>query len=454
MTTVSGKAAPLGAVSGLRRRAAAVLPPGATAVGLGLCVSGAGAYAFLALASHELSAQQYAPLATFWSLTFLLGPGSFGILERETGRRVAVGLVRPPSERRPLTDIYVFGAIEVAVVALALAIGHTTISSRLFDGQSWMVLAAVVAVPSIGVEFLTFGILAGNRTFRSYGLVTGMEGTGRLAGGAILLLVGIRDATDFGFIVALAPTLAALCGIRALRSSERQGAPVDTTHGLGTMLWLLGSSLIQAFLINAGPLLVKLLSSRSEAAQTGRFLSGLVLVRVPLFLYSAAAATLLPALAGAATREDWRGFRNQLDRLGLCILGLAMTSVTLAATIGPALLRVIFGATYSLDRPTLCAMATATSLLLVAATFGIALTSTGAVRFLFVCSLIGLGATFLPILFLHGLFVRVEFGLIAGSAGAALSMAAGLYLPRVPLHARTREPGIDADTVAAEAGRT
>jgi O-antigen/teichoic acid export membrane protein len=436
MTALSEAPLPSGPRHLLHSRVLALLPPGAASVAVGLCVSGGGAYLFLALASHELTTRQYAPLATFWSLTFLLGPGSFGILERETGRRVAVGLVRPESERKPLSDIYVFAAIEVAVFAVLLAIGHSTISTRLFDGQSWMVLAAAISIPSMGLEFLTFGVLAGNRSFRSYGVVTGMEGLGRLIGGAILILVGVRTATDFGFIVALAPGVATIFVIRTLRSVERRGPRVDTTKGLSTMLWLLGSSLVQAFLINAGPLLVKILAPNSQPAQTGRFLSGLVLVRVPLFLYSAAAATLLPALAGAAARSDWKNFRAQLDRLGLAIAALSLASIAVAAAVGPPLLRLVFGAAYSLDRPTLISLAVATSLLLAATTLSIALTATGAIRFLFACWTIGLGATFLPLLFLHGLFSRVEFGLIAGSGTSAVAMGIGLYLPKVPLQSK------------------
>jgi O-antigen/teichoic acid export membrane protein len=420
----------------LRSRLAALLPPGVGPVALGLCASGGAAYVFLALASHELSPKQYAPLATFWSLTFLLGPGSFGILERETGRRVAVGLVRPVAERKPLSDIYVFAAVEVAVFSVLLAADHSSISSRLFDGQSWMVLAAALSVPAMGVEFLTFGILAGNRSFRSYAVVTSMEGVTRLLGGAALILLGVRTATDFGFVVALAPGLAAILVLRSVRAAERRGPRVDTSQGMTTMLWLLGSSLIQAFLINAGPLLVKLLSSSAQPVQTGRFLSGLVLVRVPLFLYSAAAATLLPALAGAAARADWKSFRAQLDHLGLAILALSALSVTAATAIGPPVLRLVFGPAYSLDRPTLAALAVATSLLLAATTLSIALTATGAIRFLFASWFLGLCATFLPLLFLHGTFARVEFGLIAGSGLSALAMAAGLYLPKVPLQSR------------------
>jgi O-antigen/teichoic acid export membrane protein len=420
----------------LRPRLLALLPPGAASVGIGLCVSGGAAYAFLALASHELSARQYAPLATFWSLTFLVGPGSFGILERETGRRIAIGLVDAPERRRPLKDIYLFGTLEAVLFAVGLGLGRHEISARLFDGAGWLVLAAALAVPAIGWEFLTFGILAGNRSFRAYGIVTGMEGVGRLAGGTVLVLVGVTTATDFGFVIAMAPAVAAACGVRALRRAERDGAPVEATRGVATMLWLLGAALIQAFLVNSGPLLVKLLAPDSDAVQTGRFLSGLVLVRVPLFLYSAAAATLLPALAGAAARQDWKSFRAQLDRLALFMVALAAASGIFSATVGPSVLKLVFGPTYGLDRATLCALSGATSLLLVAATFSIALTSTGAVRYLFGCCMTGLAATFVPILVLHGLFLRVEIGLIAGSAACALAMTAGLYGRRTPVQGR------------------
>jgi O-antigen/teichoic acid export membrane protein len=419
----------------LPRRLVAVLPPGAPSVGIGLCISGASAYAFLALASHTLSVAQYAPLASFWSLTFLVGPGCFGVLERETGRRVAIALEQPAAHRHRLADIFAFAVAQVLVFAAVLTCGHTVVASRLFDGNEWLVVAAVVSLPSIGLQYLVWGITAGNRRFGAYSMLSSGEGVLRLAGAACLIALGGRSASGFAVVVAAAPAAAVLVAVPVLRSQVWQGVKTLSADGVHALAWLLASSLIQAFLINAGPILVKLLAPSSDAAATGRFLSGLILVRVPLFLYNAASATLMPPLASAAARRDWLAFRYQLDRLSYLVGGIGVVSVLLAATLGPATLRVVFGPAYSLDAGTLCALAVATSLLLLATTWSVSLTATGAVRWLLGSWLLGLAALFVPILLMHNLYQRVELGLIVGAAVAAVGMAAGLYLPRVPRHA-------------------
>jgi O-antigen/teichoic acid export membrane protein len=411
------------------------LPHGVLAIGVGLTISGLAAYVFLAIASHELAPGQYAPLAAFWSLTFLLGPGSFGILERETSRRVAVGIEHGQGNQRGLHDIYLFGLIEVGVFVVLLASGHTTTSQSLFDGDSWLVLAAIIAVPSICMQYLAWGILAGNRSFTAYGTMNALEGLFRLAGGAALATLDVRTATEYGFVVALAPAVSVVFLLRALRRAERRGPPVRSSAGLRTSFWLLGASLAQAFLVNAGPLLVKLLASSSASVATGQFLSGLILVRIPLFLYTAASATLLPGLAGAASRQDWQAFRHQLDRLMAVIGLLGLATVLLASTIGPRVLGLVFGQSYRLDRTTMIALAVATSILLVTTTLSVALTATGAVRFLFACWAAGVVVVFVPVVLVQGLFARVELGLIGGAGVAAVGMAVGIYRHDAPRHA-------------------
>jgi O-antigen/teichoic acid export membrane protein len=313
---------------------------------------------------------------------------------------------------------------------------HAQVATELFGGDNWIVLAAVIALPSIGTQYLTWGILAGNRKFRAYGTVNATEGFGRLIGGALLLAFGVRTAGGLSFVIALAPAASVLFVLRTLRGSERQEPDTGRNLKRRVLLWLLGSSLIQAFFINAGPLLIKLLAPSNSSLATGRFLSGLVLVRVPLFLYNAASAALLPPLAVAASRRHWGSFRSQLNRLLVVIGVIAGISVVFVVTLGTWVLGAVFGARYQLDRMTMLALALAASTLLVTTTLSVALTATGAVRYLFACWCSGVGTMLLTLLLFQGLFPRVEFSLLFGASVSAATMAAGLYLRAVPLHAR------------------
>ena len=62
-------------------------------------------------------------------------------------------------------------------------------------------------------------------------------------------------------------------------------------------------------LANAGPLIVQVLAPPAEQALTGKFLAALVIARVPVFLFAAVQAVLLPGLAGLVGAGDARGLR-------------------------------------------------------------------------------------------------------------------------------------------------
>ena len=65
------------------------VPEGTYAVGLGLIISGLGAYGFQILAFRGLSKTDYAALNGLWILLFVVAPGFFLPLEQEVGRAVA-----------------------------------------------------------------------------------------------------------------------------------------------------------------------------------------------------------------------------------------------------------------------------------------------------------------------------------------------------------------------------
>ena len=410
------------------------LPSGAKPVAVGLAISGASAYAFLAFASHTLTPERYGSLAALWSLTFLLWPGSFLALERETARRLTVTESSDPDDQSSLRDVFWFAAILIAV-ALAVILLSRPILSRLFAGDDWMIADLAVAGPSIALQFIVFGVFAGNEQFGGYSTVWAVEGIGRLGLASVFVVLGLRTAGAFGLVVAVAPLVAVLIALPRLGRCRWRSSRTDANR-IAPMFWSLASNLCLSLLVNSGPALVRVLAPHEPARLTGSFLSALVIVRVPLFLYAAASGPLMPALSSSASQRNWSLFRQALNRLILLVVVLTALAVPIAAVFGSKLLRVLFGTAYSLDGASLALLAAASGLLILGSTLSVALTATGAVKYLFVAWFAGIAALGLFCTLPLSVIRRVELALLVGSAVPSLIMALGLYLPREPVASR------------------
>ena len=80
-------------------------------------------------------------------------------------------------------------------------------------------------------------------------------------------------------------------------------------------------------LVNAGPIAVELLATAAEDDEAGRFLACLVIARVPLFLFQAVQAALLPRLSALASEGRTEELRQGLARLLEVLGGLAAVGV-------------------------------------------------------------------------------------------------------------------------------
>ena len=87
---------------------------------------------------------------------------------------------------------------------------------------------------------------------------------------------------------------------------------------------LMLASLLSFGIMNIGPVLVKLLADESENDAAGQFLPALVIARIPLFLFQAVQAALLPKLSALAGAGRSRSFRSGLMRLLAVVAGLAV----------------------------------------------------------------------------------------------------------------------------------
>jgi O-antigen/teichoic acid export membrane protein len=423
-------------------------------VGVGFVISGASAYAFLALTARVLGPARYAPLATFWALTFLVGPGCFSVMEKEATRRISAGLAVGVSDTAVVRQVGEIGlAVWGLMVLLALAF-EQFIRSTLLDGSWLLFLALLLALFAMWAQYLAEGVVVGHSRFAAYSAIISGEGVSRLGLGVVLLAVGDRAAGPLGMAVAAAPALSVLWGLGPIlragpsRPSVRAARPVNRRDLGRSIMWLLGGSLGASVLVNAGPILAKALAGSKDATLAGRLLSGLVIVRVPLFLYNSAAATALPALAGSAAAQDWAGFSRRLTKLMTAVAGVGVVTTGAAGTIGPAVVTLVFGSSYRLAAPDLAALAGSAAALMVATTLTVAMQAVGRERLLCMSWLMGVAVMAVVVAALPALLQRIELGLLFGSVSAGACMV--LVIHRTVESARR---GQAAQPVAASSGQ-
>src|SRR5690554_2084077 len=282
------------------------LPTGTAAVALGLIVAGLSAYGFLFVADKALSDSAYSPLGVLWSLVFLAGPGLFLPLEQEISRALAARRAR--------------GEGGLPVVRRAAALG----------------VAGALA------GHVTRGCLSGTGHFKGYSVYLGADGFIRVLGAVLCLVVGVSTPGPFGLAVGIAGLLAVPVALAVQRPDLEEG-PEAAFAEVSSALGLLLSASICAFAImNIGPVLVGLLADASQEDAAGRFVNGVVIARIPLFLFQAVQASLLPKLSALAHAGHLGDFRSGLRRLLVTVAGLAALGTAGGALIGPFVVDVMF----------------------------------------------------------------------------------------------------------------
>jgi O-antigen/teichoic acid export membrane protein len=392
-------------------------------VAAGLGVSGLSVFAFLAVSGRALGPERYAPLAALWSLVFLLGPGLFAPLEQELARAISARRATGAGAGHVITRAALAGgafAGLMTIVALALSV---PLKDRLFDGSELLVVGLALSLPGYACFYFARGVLAGSDRFDLYGTVLAAEGFVRLLAGAGLALAA-ASAGAYGLAVGLAPFVALPLLWPARGALAEPGPPAPWNELTSNLGWLLIGALLTQILVNAGPVVVKWLAAPGEDALAGSILAGLLITRVPLYLFQAVAAAMLPALSGFAAADDLAGYRHYLMRF-VAIAGLLGVITVLGALVfGPLALELMFGAEYKLGRLDLLALAGSAAGVILANTFGSALIALGAQGASAAGWLAGTVVFVLVTALGNDLLVRVETGLLAGCVAAPLVMAA------------------------------
>lgn len=425
MSELSAAARP----SAIRRiQAANPLPTGTFSVGIGLLANGVGAYVFLALAGRGLGTAAFAPLSVLWALAFFAAPGLFMPLEQEVSRAVASRRARKVGAGPAVRHAALVGAGLLAGVLLIAVLTLPLSFDRLFKGQTALFVGFVLTMIGYAIGHPLRGLLSGHGRFVDYSIYFGAEGVVRILCAATLFLVGVETAGPYGITIGLVPFVAAAAALarpRGLVEPGPESRAGEVTASLGA---LLAASLLSAGLMNAGPIAIDVLASDAESEEAGRFLAGLVIARVPLFLFQAVQASLLPKLAHLAAGQQWLEFRGALRRLLSVVIGIGLTGTLVGWAVGPEVVTLLFGPDFELGHRDFALLALSSSGFMVAVTLGqslIALSSQARLALAWAAGVV----TFLVIAALgNDLYLRVELALVAGTAAVSALLGSMLLV--------------------------
>jgi O-antigen/teichoic acid export membrane protein len=412
----------------------------------GLAVQAGTSYFTLILAGRLLGAATFAGISVLYVLVSSLATGMFLPVEQEIARRRGqergYGTFDPVLIRRAVV-ISVVAALGVGLIAFA---AHP-VSLKLLGGSVSLLAALCVGLPGYACCFVSRGVFAGTGELGRYGLQLGVEGGFRLAGMLGLVLAGSPSVAAVGWLfgaapwVALAVSLAGRTGHRPAAASGpiARGRPLVAALGL-----LLVSSLAAQLLVNAGPVIVQLFATPAERARAGAFLAALVVVRIPVFLFTAVQPSFLPAMATHAARDRKADFVRLTRRVLTTCLVLTVLSTMVATALGPMLIRVFFGFREGLSPVTFLAMGLSVGLYLVAMILTQALLGRGLHSWTTTGWLLGLAGMVTGTALPGSAVDRATTGFLSGAVVAACAFAVLLAA------ALRRWPSPDAITTAPQ----
>jgi O-antigen/teichoic acid export membrane protein len=334
--------------SSISARVRASLPEGTLPVGLGLLVAGVATYAFFKVGNIAVGGDvAFEPIASLWFATFALAPGFFLPLEQELGRAIAHRRALGQGSQPVVDKVVKLGVLLVAVVGFAILLLSPLIASSYFDGDWFMVVTLILAFSAYAPAHLARGVCSGTGRFNDYAIVMASDGVVRIVLCVLLAVIGVTAAGAYGLAVAVAPLFAVGFVYRKGSLRTEPGPPAEWSEVTANLGWLLLGSVFAATLLNAGPIAATLLAGDDQDALVTQFSYGVLLARIPLFLFQAVQAALLPRLSRLAAKGELTEFRSGLRRLLLVVVVVGVIGTVGAFIIGPWAISAVYDADLS-----------------------------------------------------------------------------------------------------------
>ena len=401
------------------------LPEGTLAVGAGLFIAGISAFLFFKIGQQALGQDGFKPIVAMWFIAFSLAPGFFLPVEQEVGRAISHRRALHQGGR-PVVQRMMPLAIGMLLVLVAIiAASSQYLTKHLLDGYGIVVVCLILTLVSYAPMHLARGICSGSQRFGAYGIIIGADGAARVIGVAVLWALGIQSVGAFALMIALSPLIGVVgVGLAGkLRSEEGPPAPwSEVTPNLG---WLLIGSLFAAALVNAGPITVDILGTDAKPELITQFGNAVIFARIPLFLFQAVQAALLPRLARLAAQGKLDEFRHSLRKLLVFVVGVGVVGTAGAFAIGPAALKLVYEG--GIDRRTLTLLALSSAFYMVAVAFAQATIALQGHAIVGLGWALGFGS-FVAIAAWSSsdLYLRVELALVGSSLVALVSFMVAL----------------------------
>ncbi|MGI8646341.1 MAG: lipopolysaccharide biosynthesis protein, partial [Nocardioides sp.] len=337
----------------------------------------------------------------------------------------------------------------LSLLAIALALVLLPVTSALVGDSGQLVAAFCLGLAGYASCFAIRGDLSGRNELGRYGRMLWIEGVVRLLGLGSLAALDLVSLAACGWLFALAPWVAAVLSVarapRARAPRARSTKPDGARARLvAPILLLIPGALAAQLLVNAGPLVVSLLATPAERGQAGVLLAALVLIRVPVFLFTAVQPTFLPAMSLHAANDRPDLFLRLLWRVLAVMVLFTVLSSLVMTTLGPLVVTLLFGFEEELGRSAFLLLTVAAGLFLIAMVLAQSLIGLGRHAATTVGWLTGIAGLVVGTTLSEDLVTQASLAFLAGAVVATVAMAVQLWL-RIRM---ARSPGHTGTEVA------
>jgi O-antigen/teichoic acid export membrane protein len=342
-------------------------------------MAGAGllAYAFHILAARTLTTTDYGQVAVLWGALFIGVVVLFRPLEQTTARSIADRLTRGEEAATVLRSVAIVYLCVLAALAAATALAWGTITDRLFLGSDFMTAMLVVGIAGYGVQYVGRGILGGLRWFHGLSGIHVGDGVIRLAVALPLVALASKDVAAVALAAAgIGGALAPLWHGRRRIAGLRAGADDERFHLRAALRFAAPASVIAGsdqLLVNGAPLLVIGAGGAEASKAAAVVFAATMLVRVPVFLFSGVAGSILPNLTRLNAADDHARFVSTVRRVCIAFAGATIGIVVAAAAFGPTGMSLLYGSEYTAPAADLALLGVGAGCYLAAATISQAL---------------------------------------------------------------------------------
>ena len=306
-------------------------------IALGAIIASIGAYAFQVVGGRSLGADGFAPVATVWTIGFLVYTVVMLPVEQMTTRTVTLraGAALEPQTRRQIAIALASGALIGVLIA---AVG----TDRFFAGEASFIAAMALLMLARALMTIARGVMAGRRRFHAYGVSMMLEAFA-LVGLGILFAVVDTSAIWFGLSLGAAPLTFLLVRPYLVRvDSDR--SPVEVPETTSLLQLLVVAAALSQLILAGGPLVVSLLGG--TAAEVSIYFITFTLLRGPITASYGLATRFLAAMATAVSDNAPEVLHTWAARLGL-LGGVA----SLVAGVGsyyilPTIIEVLYGSEF------------------------------------------------------------------------------------------------------------